>query len=167
MKNKSRRLFIRNFFLCLFLLVFIVQCTRRKKSELVWDKNFPRIGSQSSPRAADLNEDGTLDIILGAGENEEQYSDQGILAFNGKTGELLWQQEANDQVYGSATLYDVTDDDVEDIFIGGRSPHFKALNGKTGKVLWEYNYQKYVNDPILRHARFNFNNAILVPDQND
>jgi len=78
----------------------------------------------------------------------------------------LWQQEAPDQVYGSATLYDITGDGVEDVFIGGRSPHFKALNGKTGEVLWAYRYSDYEQDSILKYARFNFNNSVLVPDQN-
>lgn len=151
-----------------FLLIFIVfsDCTRRTKSELVWEKNFSRIGSQSSPRAADLNEDGICDIIIGAGKNEYQHSERGVLALDGKTGEVLWQVPAEDQVYGSATLYDVTGDGTQDIFIGGRSPHFKALDGKTGRILWEYKYQ-YEDHPVLRHARFNFNNSVLVPDQNN
>jgi hypothetical protein len=91
---------------------------------------------------------------------------QGILALDGKTGSILWQAESQDQVYGSATLFDVTGDGVDDVFIGGRSPHFRALNGKTGKVLWEYKYH-YEQDSILKHARFNFNNSVLVPDQNN
>lgn len=165
MKNLSVRFAVRNGLYCLLLLSTFLQCARRKKSELVWDKNYPRIGSESSPRAADLNQDGILDIIIGAGENEGYASDQGILALDGKSGEILWQQAAEDQMYGSAALYDITGDGVVDVFIGGRSPHFKALDGKTGKVLWEYQF-RYEQDPVLRYARFNFNNAIVVPDQN-
>ena len=56
---------------------------------------------------------------------------------------------------------------LKDVFIGGRSPHFKALNGKTGEVLWEYIYDQHRNDSIMQYARFNFNNSILVPDQNN
>jgi hypothetical protein len=137
----------------------------RKKSQLVWDKNFPVIGSQSSPRAADLNGDGVLDLVIGAGKNEFQHSEQGILALDGKTGEPLWQQEAPDQVYGSATFCDITGDGVKDVFIGGRSPNLKALNGKTGEVLWTYQY-RFAQDPVLKYARFNFYNLVLVPDQN-
>lgn len=147
-------------------MIMLASCTGRKKSEVVWDKNFPRIGSQSSPRATDLNKDGVLDIVIGAGENEFQSTEQGILALDGHTGELIWQQESQDQVYGSATLFDVTADGVDDVFIGGRSPQFRALDGATGKLLWEYRYQ-YKTDPILKYAQFNFNNSILVPDQND
>jgi outer membrane protein assembly factor BamB len=145
----------------------MVMCSKpRKKSELVWDINLPRIGSQSSPRATDLNGDGVLDIVMGAGKNEYQATDQGVIAFDGKTGQVIWEQDAPDQVYGSATFQDVTGDGIPDIFIGGRSPHFQALNGRTGEVIWEYKYQNEKH-PILRHARFNFNNSVLVPDQNN
>ena len=151
-------------FICLLVLFVLTTCTR-KKSELVWDKNFFIIGSQSSPRAVDLNEDGVQDIVMGAGKNEFQESSQGIIAMNGKTGELLWQQRAPDQVYGTPTFYDISGDNIPDIFIGGRSPNLKALNGKTGEILWEYKYQ-YENDPILKYAKYNFYNLALVPDQN-
>ena len=148
----------------LALLAQLGSCTR-KKTQLVWDKNFPVIGSQSSPRAADLNGDGVFDIVIGAGENEFQRSPQGIIALDGKTGEPLWQQEAPDQVYGAATFLDITGDAVPDVFIGGRSPNLKALDGKTGKVLWQYEY-RFARDPVLRYARFNFYNLVRVPDQN-
>ena len=145
-------------------LVLISSCTR-KKTSVVWQNDLPAIGSQSSPRTVDLNGDGVLDIVMGAGSNESQESSQGIVAFDGQTGNILWEQKAEDQVYGSATFYDVTGDGISDVFIGGRGPHFKALNGKDGTVIWEYAYT-YENDPILTNAKFNFNNSILIPDQN-
>jgi outer membrane protein assembly factor BamB len=161
------KLSIKVSFICLTTFIILENCTPKKnKSELVWDKNFSIIGSQSSPRATDLNQDGVLDIVIGAGQNEFQHSEQGILALDGKTGETLWQQEAADQVYGSATLYDISGDGIKDVFIGGRSPNLKALDGKTGKVIWEYKY-KYENDPVLQYAHFNFYNLLLVPDQNN
>lgn len=165
MKYHHSRLLTRSIATSIIVLLSLTQCTRKRKSEVIWDKNFPRIGSQSSPRASDLNGDGTLDILIGAGQNEYQPSEQGILALDGKTGEVLWQQASEDQVYGSPTLSDISGDGIDDVFIGGRSPHFKALDGKTGKILWKYGYE-HENDSILKHARFNFNNAILVPDQN-
>lgn len=143
----------------------IVGCKTKTESKVAWYRDLPVTGSQSSPRTADLNLDGVADIVMGAGRNEYQKSAQGILAFDGKTGQLLWQQEATDQVYGSATFLDINNDHVPDVFIGGRSPHFKALDGKTGKVIWEYIY-RYENDPVLKYARFNFNNSVLIPDQN-
>ena len=138
----------------------------KNRSQVIWNKDFTVIGSQSSPRTTDLNKDGILDIVIGAGKNEFQESDMGILAFDGRSGELLWKQTAPDQVYGSATFCDVTGDGVKDIFIGGRSPQLKAIDGKSGKVIWQYNYDRYKNDPVMQYARYNFNNSVLVPDQN-
>jgi hypothetical protein len=152
----------------IFLVVFsTVSGCKRKRSEVVWTQDFPIIGSQSSPRATDLNGDGVLDIVMGAGENEYQKTDQGILAFDGKSGQVLWQHPASDQVYGSATFYDVSSDDVKDVFIGGRSPQFKALDGKSGKLLWEFSHELHKDHPILKFARYNFNNSVLIPDQNN
>ena len=147
----------------LFLLVF-TRCSK-KKSELTWEINFPVIGSQSSIRATDLNQDGIQDLVIGAGKNDFQYAKQGVLALNGADGELLWQHETHDQVFGSATFYDVNSDGIKDVFIGGRSANLKALNGKDGSLLWKYEYV-YESDSILKHARFNFYNSVMVPDQN-
>ncbi len=141
--------------------------SKKNQSQLVWTKDLPVIGSQSSPRTADLNNDGILDIVIGAGKNEFQKSDIGILAFDGRSGVLLWKQESPDQVFGSATLYDVTGDKIKDVFIGGRSPQLKAIDGKSGTLLWEFKSEQYKNDPILRYAHFNFNNSVMVPDQNN
>ncbi|PSR54826.1 hypothetical protein AHMF7605_15600 [Adhaeribacter arboris] len=166
LKNLKKLTYSSLFFIGLAVLLILGSCAPKKKqSSLVWDKNLYTIGSQSSPRAEDLNKDGILDIVMGGGKNEFQQSDQGVLALNGKTGEVLWQQESPDQVYGSATFYDISGDGIKDIFIGGRSPNLKALDGKTGKVIWKYQYQ-YEKDPVLRYARFNFYNIALVPDQN-
>lgn len=139
----------------------------KERSEVIWNKDISVIGSQSSPRTTDLNKDGILDIVIGAGRNEFQQTDMGILAFDGRSGELLWKQEASDQVYGSATFHDVTGDQVKDVFIGGRSPHLKAIDGKSGALLWEYKFERYKNDPIMQYARYNFNNSVMVPDQNN
>jgi len=152
----------------LLAIVIIVSCScnSKQKSVVVWSKIYPAIGSESSPRTEDINKDGTLDIIMGAGKNEFQQSDMGILAFDGKTGNVIWKQNSPDQVFGSATFCDVTGDGVGDVFIGGRSPQLKAIDGSSGKLLWEYKADKYKNDPVLKYARFNFNNSVIVPDQN-
>jgi hypothetical protein len=152
--------------ICTLIVSACDETHSKEKSEVIWNKDLPVIGSQSSPRTADLNNDGVLDVVIGAGKNEFQESDMGILAFDGRSGELLWKQKASDQVYGSATFYDITSDEVKDIFIGGRSPQLKAIDGKSGTLLWEYHHERYKNDPIMQYARYNFNNCVLVPDQN-
>src|SRR3954447_24522995 len=115
----------------------------KKQSVLVWSKDFPTVGSLSSPRTADLNNDGILDIVIGAGKNEFQKTDMGILAFDGKSGNLLWKQSSIDQIFGSATFCDINGDKVKDILIGGRSPQLKAIDGRSGAVIWEYKHEQY------------------------
>ncbi|SHN28325.1 hypothetical protein SAMN04488057_11648 [Cyclobacterium lianum] len=148
-------------------LVFLTSaCQKKEKSTLVWESSFPIIGSQSSPRSVDLNGDGLLDFVMGAGKNEFEYSEYGILAINGADGQLLWHAETMDQVYGAATFHDVNGDEIADIFIGGRGPHLKGIDGRSGALIWAYDSSKYLDHPVLKHARFNFNSSVLLPDQN-
>lgn len=149
------------------ILIGCSSAREKDKTTLVWYQDLPVIGSLSSPRTTDLNNDGVMDIVMGAGQNEYQKTDMGVLAFDGKTGKLMWKQSAIDQVFGSATFCDITGDSIKDVLIGGRSPQFKALDGKTGAVIWDYHPEKYSADPILHYAHFNFNNGVLVPDQNN
>ncbi len=148
-----------------FFIILLFSCKSRQ-SMIVWDKNFPGIGSQSSPRVADLNQDGVDDIIVGACKNEYQPTDQGVMALDGKTGEILWECASNDQVFGSATLLDIDGDRVKDVIIGGRWAFLKAISGKTGKPIWSYQYKDSI-DPILKFAKYNFYNSVIVPDQNN
>lgn len=109
---------IRKVIFLLLAVSFAVAC-QSKKTKLAWDANFPGIGSQSSPRAVDLNGDAVLDIVMGAGENEYQKSEFGVLALNGQSGALLWKHPCVDQVYGSAVFEDINGDGTPDVFMGG------------------------------------------------
>jgi hypothetical protein len=131
----------------------------------VWNESFFRIGSQSSPRAADLNGDGVLDIVMGAGRDETVATEQGVLAVDGLTGKLLWKQKAPAHVVGSASFQDINDDGIADVFIGGRGAFLTALDGKTGAEIWKFEFD-YHDDPVLRYARFNFYSNAWTPDIN-
>ncbi len=134
------------------------------KAQNSWSKQLPGVGTFSSPRVADLNGDGTGDIILGAGRKEFQACDSAIIALDGKNGEILWKVPSPDQIFGSATLKDITGDGVMDVFISGRSAELKAINGKTGEVIWSF---VEVNKPKKGKKRewFNFYNPQFIPDQ--
>ena len=108
---------------------------------------------------------GILDIVIGAGKNEYEASDFGVMAFDGKTGETIWKHAATDQIYQTATLLDINNDKTDDVIIGGRSNNFFALDGKTGQEIWKFEY-KFDQDSILKHTKFNFQNAKIIPDQN-
>ncbi len=156
---------MRNLLVTAFVL-FCLFCCQEKQSELVWNESFFRIGSQSSPRVADLNGDGALDIVMGAGRDETMATEYGIMAVDGLTGKLLWKQKAPAHVVGSASFQDINDDGTPDVFIGGRGGFLTALDGKTGAEIWKYKFD-FEEDPVLRYARFNFYNNTWAPDINN
>ncbi|MBV6642315.1 MAG: hypothetical protein KI791_16475, partial [Cyclobacteriaceae bacterium] len=122
------------FILCLSALLFTC-CDHSLK----WETVIKASGTYSSPRAIDLNGDGIKDIVLGAGGRREwESSENGVLAFNGRDGSILWKKDCRNQLVGSPIFHDITGDDIPDVFIGGRSAQFMALNGATGQLIWEY-----------------------------
>lgn len=149
--------------MCLLLLVCLA-CNQQKPGQS-WEKLVRNTGTSSSPHATDLNKDGVLDIVLGAGAKEWEASANGVLAFNGQNGELLWSAPVRNQITGSPHFQDVTGDSVADVFIGGRSAQLVAINGATGAVLWEYLTDTggidFENDTSI----LNFYNLQNIPDQ--
>ena len=147
------------------LPLFLFAC-QQVTSTTNWQKHFPEIGSSASPACTDLNLDGVLDIVLGAGKNEFEKTDLGVLAIDGRNGELLWSYPVRDQLVGTPVFLDITNDSIPEVFIGGRSAQFFAINGRDGSLIWEYDPIAYENDSLLRYMRFNFYSAQLIPDQN-
>ena len=146
---------------CTALLVTACQ----PEQEVVWDTHFKTLGTSSSIRCADLNGDGVLDVVIGAGKNETEPSDSCVLALDGASGEVLWAFPGIDQYVGSATFLDINGDGTSDVIIGGRSSQLCALDGKSGAPIWQYDYQ-FADHDILRYMRFNFYDAQVVADQN-
>lgn len=131
-----------------------------------WSSYLPDLGTFSSPRAADFNQDGVLDLVIGAGRQEFMASDSAVIAIDGANGDVLWQVAARDQMFGSALLFDMNGDGVEDVFIGGRTAELKAIDGATGKIHWEFMAE---GDSLsAREAGyFNFYNPQRIPDQDN
>ena len=148
------------FYIGLVLMILVFQ--NSAFSQKSWAKKLPGIGTFSSPRIADLNQDGTGDIIIGAGKEELKSSDSAVIAVSGIDGKLLWKVSAKDQIFGSATLKDITNDQVNDVFIGGRSAQLLAINGRTGKIIWRFKPPKN-----QKKDWFNFYNPQFIPDQNN
>lgn len=146
-------------------VALLLGCGRlEKKKSHSWTAAFKRLGTLSSPRLADLNRDGVLDIVVGAGTIEFHASDSSILALDGSDGSLLWTCTARDQVFGSPVFKDVTGDEVADIFIGGRSAELRAINGKNGDILWEY-FPYKVDVSKSDSGAYNFFSPQFIPDQ--
>ena len=129
-----------------------------------WSSLTNSVPTFSSPRAADLNGDGILDIVIGAG-TDSTYSNYGVLAFNGLDGSSLWTTPAYDEVFSSAIFNDINNDNVPDVFIGGRNSQFFALNGLDGSIIWEAFPQGLGLNPA-DSGWYNFYSGQLIPDQN-
>lgn len=131
-------------------------------SQSGWTATIPGIGTFSSPRVADLNGDGTDDIVLGAGRLEFQPTDTGVIALDGKTGRMMWHVPSIDQVFGSAIFQDVDGDGHPDALISGRSSELIMISGYTGKVIWRFDTRSKKN----KYKRwFNFYNPQWIPDE--
>lgn len=135
------------------------------QSSQKWEVEFYNIGTHSSPRAVDLNNDGVKDLVIGCSKKEFEQNDTAILAIDGATGKVLWKAAARDQLFGSAALSDVNRDGIADIIIGGRAAELQAINGKTGKTIWAF-YPKGNSMQPRKKGWFNFYNPQVIPDQN-
>ncbi len=131
-----------------------------------WTRTLTNVGTFSSPRAVDLNQDNILDIVIGAGQEEFKACDTAVIALDGSNGEVLWAVPARDQIFGSAAVGDVNRDQIPDVFIGGRGAELLAINGKSGEILWEF----YPEGDSLKPANvglYNFYNPQWIPDQDN
>lgn len=129
-----------------------------------WSLTLENLGTFSSPRAADLNQDGVKDIVMGAGRQEFIDCDTAVIAIDGQSGRLLWHVRASDQIFGSADFMDITGDQIPDIFIGGRSAELMAINGKNGELIWDF-FPEEDSITARKRALYNFYNPQFIPDQ--
>lgn len=131
-----------------------------------WQVHLPGICSFSSPRAVDLNEDGVLDIVLGAGRDEFRGSDSAVVAFDGKDGRMLWHVPGRDQMVGSPLFLPIDQDAVPDVVITGRAGQLLAISGKSGKRIWSfYTAQDFAQHPDS--VFLNFYGPQQIPDVDD
>lgn len=128
-----------------------------------WTCTFPTLGTYSSIRCADLNQDGIKDIIMGAGMNEFEACDSAVVAINGVDGSVLWASPGTDQMVGTAVISDMNMDNIPDIIIGGRKTQLKVLDGRDGAEIWSFVVRD--NDYDARgYMRFNFFSPQLIKD---
>ena len=97
----------------LLLLFILFTASIQAEAQNSWSKPFSGIGTFSSPRVTDLNGDGVADIIIGAGREEFQACDSAVMALDGKSGALLWNVSATDQIFGSAAFLDIDHPDSQ------------------------------------------------------
>ena len=144
-------------------LVSVIFTIQGHSQNLKWSAFIDTSTTFSSPRGADLNGDNILDIIIGGGLDASPESN-GINAINGQDGSILWNFPTEEEMFASAQFMDVTGDNIDDIFIGGRYAEFYAVNGSTGDMIWEF--FPYSPTAAIDSGWFNFYTAQFVPDQN-
>ena len=149
----------------LFLILFLINC-RSEGPDFIWQRSFLNLGSSSSPSCVDLNKDGILDCVIGAGLNEFDQTDSSVLAINGMNGEVLWAIGGRDQVVGSPVFLNINEDDVPDVVIGGRGAQLFAVDGFNGNMIWEFQIKNHDFD-ALGYMRFNFYTPQVLHDINE
>ena len=68
-----------------------------------WSTLIDSVSTLSSPRAVDLNNDGIKDLVLGAG-TDSTFSNYGVVAMDGSSGQLLWNLPTPDEIFTSAVF---------------------------------------------------------------
>lgn len=140
--------------------IFIIFSAAVNGQGLTWQNFTDSIPTLSSPRTADLNGDGILDIVIGGGTDGE-FSNNGILAFDGVDGSLLWKRSAPNEIFTSAIFQDINGDGIQDVFMGGRDAQLYAISGIDGTLIWEY-YTDAI--PPSEVGLWNFYSAQFIPD---
>tara|TARA_B100001287_G_scaffold31604_1_gene22601 strand:- start:13919 stop:16768 length:2850 start_codon:yes stop_codon:yes gene_type:complete len=146
------------------VLVLFFSFNKKIKSQLAWTNFIDSVSTLSSPRSADLNNDGVKDIVVGAG-TDSTFSNYGVVAFSGSDGSLLWSLPTNDEVFTSAVFNDINNDQIPDVFIGGRNAQLFAIDGSNGNIIWEYFPQISDLNPA-DSGLYNFYSSQLLDDQN-
>src|SRR5688572_8473226 len=148
---------------CFLLFMAFIACTSETRSGS-WTTYIDSIGTYSSARTVDLNNDNIADIVIGAGGKEEVYSDSAVLALDGASGKILWAIGGSNQYVGSAVFIDINNDKIKDVFIGGRWAQFSAINGADGKITWTFFPERKKPDGS-DGGWYNFTTPQIIPDQ--
>ncbi|MAW84124.1 MAG: hypothetical protein CL832_06930 [Crocinitomicaceae bacterium] len=127
-----------------------------------WSTLIDSVSTLSSPRAVDLNNDGIKDLVLGAG-TDSTFSNYGLVAMDGSSGQLLWNLPTPDEIFTSAVFNDINNDNVADVFIGGRNAQLYAIDGSNGTILWEFFPQNMGLNPA-DSGLYNFYSSQICDD---
>ncbi len=126
----------------------------RSDTRFFWERQFFPAASEASPRAVDLNRDGTDERLV---ITDVGISEVVIYALNGRDGSTIWNQTLNFPVFGLRCFEDINDDGDVDCFVSGRGGGLGALSGKDGTVLW------FVDRSVI-YPRYNFYFPLQIPD---
>ncbi|MBL1218417.1 MAG: hypothetical protein D8M59_13105 [Planctomycetes bacterium] len=105
----------------------------------VW-KYKGQSGTDSPPAAADLDGDGTIEVVYGTMKNTNGSGNGHVNVLNGKDGTLKWTAEVPGHVQSEPALVDVSGDGVLDVLVTNwhGDDQLRALNGVDGSELWAF-----------------------------
>ena len=147
----------------------IIPCDDFEVSK-IWSSSFKAAATESAVRFIDANSDGIDDVILGfvnysftvetcKSKYDSQYPcSGGVVALDGKTGNVIWKYETGHEVFGINCNGDINSDGVPDCLLGGRNGVFDAIDGKKGKVLWKF------SDKTLQNIGMNLYTGQFIRD---
>ncbi len=147
----------------IFVISVLIASVTTYAQTLVWSEHVDTSTTFSSPRPVHLNSDHILDIVIGGGLDGSPES-RGVVALDGATGSQIWNFATDEEMFGSAQFLDITGDNIQDVFIGGRYAEFYAINGATGAMIWEF-FPHPVSEAV-DSGWFNFYTPQFIPDQN-
>lgn len=119
--------------------------------EAVFPELEGELMTMSSPALADLDGDGTLDIVFGTGvdrvvpdpDDEERRILRPepqvpgyVVAVSGATNEKLWEAPNPGEAFTTPRYADLSGDGKPDVIMGGREGALSAYNGADGSLLW-------------------------------
>jgi outer membrane protein assembly factor BamB len=128
------------------------------RGEVLWSYPLPNFScsstttnnkSYSTPAVADLDGDGTAEVVAGYGGFGGTACGGGVIALKGATGELLWHFNLKSlarrldffailhSVFSSPAVVDLDGDGKREVLFGSWDRHVYALTSK-GKLLWQY-----------------------------
>ena len=146
----------------LIVLSLLIQNFSFVYSQNSWSVLIDSVSTLSSPRAADLNMDGTKDVVVGAG-TDSTLSNYGVVALDGANGQLLWNLSTPDEIFTSAVFNDINNDSIPDVFIGGRNAQLYAIDGANGNIIWEFFPQNTALNPA-DSGLYNFYSSQICDD---
>lgn len=99
---------------------------------------------ESSPAVFDVNDDDTMDIVIGS-------QDYNIYCINGINGTLNWSFPTSNDVWSSSpTAIDVDNDGIVEIIVGSEDFNVYCLNGITGTSKWQFTAKnKNISSPAI------------------
>jgi len=118
--------------------------------EELWTYDGPS-GTDSPPAAADLDGDGTIEIVYGT--MKVKGGNGRVIALDGATGKERWFAEVPGHVQSEPALADLNADGVLDVIVTNwmGDGKLRALNGKDGAELWTFTTDDWIYHGVSVH----------------